>query len=246
MNRFSECWVDPVWSHNHQAWSQPAFVFPSQLSCRRSSAFFFFFLSQHVELCHCSECRTWMWLIESIMRRAYMLSFFSTTQKNNTRKRHDRDKFHCQGAAPLDGTTANVKTKTHTHTHTHKIKIESLHYWGRTRGSEGEKVKVKERECACPSSGVCILFMSVTYSTLTNIKTVVKCLYDIHRLATGRFQLNFCWEWHICHGEKCVRCRIWRWRGTAAKLDVCVRSTSHASCMNGLPVNMDAGMKSVR
>ena len=45
-------------------------------------------------------------------------------------------------------------------------------------------MKVKERECTGkkPSLVLCILFMSVTYSTHKDIKTVMKFWHDVHMI----------------------------------------------------------------
>ena len=56
------------------------------------------------------------------------------------------------------------------------------------RGSEGEKVKESLQARNSPSPVVCILLMSVTYSTHTNVKPVVH-RYDldmtVYRLCSG-------------------------------------------------------------
>lgn len=73
--------------------------------------------------------------------------------------------------------------------------MESEKAMGGTRRNVGEKVKVKERawnkKCTSPVV-VCVLFISVTCSTDTDTKTIVKCWYDVHMTSSwydvsGRF-----------------------------------------------------------
>lgn len=50
------------------------------------------------------------------------------------------------------------------------------------RRGKGEEMKMTERECTgkTPSLLLCVLFMTMTYSTHTDIKIVTKFWHDVH------------------------------------------------------------------
>lgn len=82
------------------------------------------------------------------------------------------------------------------------------------RGREGEKEKERaQAKKNCLSPVVCILFSSVTYSTETDIKTVVTCRYDVHKTKIGQpsdLMVICCCAltWNVCEQQVWLRSAV--------------------------------------
>lgn len=63
-------------------------------------------------------------------------------------------------------------------------------------------MKNSTHERNCPSTVLCIVFKSVTHFTHTDIKTVVKCWYDVDMSICMSFSGVFCRKPHACCGRK--------------------------------------------